>query len=57
MRDLGFPHAHADVVIGSLAQEGYIVRKGPGECYELTARGIDYVERGARRRRSVRFPV
>lgn len=57
MRDLGFPRAHVAVVLDGLAQEGYIARSGPAECYQLTTRGIDYVERGARRRRSVRFPV
>lgn len=55
-RDLGFTCAHAQLVIGSLAEEGYLARQGPGECYQLAARGVEYVETGARRRRSVRFP-
>lgn len=55
-RDLGFSHAHAQLVIDGLALEGYLVRKGPADCYQLSARGIEYVETGARRRRSVRFP-
>lgn len=53
--DLGLSPGDCTAIIGQLAFQGYLTWSGSGPGLRISPLGIDYVERLAGRRRSVRF--
>lgn len=54
-RDLGFPLSEGMPLIRDLVQAGYLVDRGPGPQVSLAPRALDYLERRAGRRRTLRL--
>lgn len=54
-RDLGFSHSEGLLLIHDLEQAGYLVERGAGPQVSLAPRALDYLERRAGRRRSIRL--
>lgn len=52
--DLGFAEPHFGDLVAHLVGVGYLARVGAGSLLSITPAGIDYIERLAWRRRSVR---
>jgi DNA-binding IclR family transcriptional regulator len=55
-RDLGFSPPQLERVLDALRMAGLLRRDSSGHGLSLTEPAIDYIEHGARRRRSVRLP-
>jgi len=54
-RDLGFSHPHLERVLSALLAAGLLRHEPTGDGLSLCERAINYIEHGARRRRSVRL--
>lgn len=54
--DLALPREDVVRAVAHLARQGYLQRPGAGSRVCLTEQGLEYLQRGAWRRRSVRDP-
>lgn len=54
-RDLGFSRTEGSALVDGLIRGGYLEERCTGRLVRLTRQGADFLERRARRRRSVRL--
>ena len=57
MRDLGVHLDCAESLVGPLKRANLVEESSSGDALALTAAGVAYIERGAKRRRSVRLEI